>query len=177
MNRVQFQSGLSMAEFMKRYGTDEQCEAALVGSRWPARNKPVENEERVRGFAWRLSSELVNSVQRTPLDAGCSRVRKDWEVPPTRLPQDVQPLDLSSTDGVPKTRESSGPTVSTSEAVPTFLPVSHLRSSKCSAGIRHRWPRCQDCLYEAFSVLAAVLSASAIDLHDLRTSRLYTLAK
>ncbi len=36
MNRVQFQPGLSMAEFMRRYATEEQCEAALIASRWPA---------------------------------------------------------------------------------------------------------------------------------------------
>jgi ribosomal protein L37AE/L43A len=36
MNRVQFQPGLSMAEFMDRYGSDAQCEAALVESRWPS---------------------------------------------------------------------------------------------------------------------------------------------
>jgi ribosomal protein L37AE/L43A len=35
MNRVQFQRGLSMAEFMQRYGTEAQCEAALIASRWP----------------------------------------------------------------------------------------------------------------------------------------------
>ena len=35
-NRVQFQPGLSMAEFMDRYGRDEQCEAALIESRWPS---------------------------------------------------------------------------------------------------------------------------------------------
>jgi ISXO2 transposase-like protein/transposase-like zinc ribbon protein len=35
MNRVQFQRGLSMAEFMDQYGTDAQCEAALIASRWP----------------------------------------------------------------------------------------------------------------------------------------------
>ncbi len=35
MNRVQFQPGLSMAEFLNRYGSDEQCEAALIESRWP----------------------------------------------------------------------------------------------------------------------------------------------
>jgi len=35
MNRVQFQAGLSMAEFLNRYGSEEQCEAALVASRWP----------------------------------------------------------------------------------------------------------------------------------------------
>ena len=36
MNRVQFQRGLSMAEFMDQYGSDEQCEAALIASRWRA---------------------------------------------------------------------------------------------------------------------------------------------
>ena len=36
MNRVQFQPGLSMAEFMDRYGSDDKCEAALIDSRWPA---------------------------------------------------------------------------------------------------------------------------------------------
>ena len=35
MNRVQFQPGLSMAEFMARYGSDGSCEAALIESRWP----------------------------------------------------------------------------------------------------------------------------------------------
>ena len=36
MNRVQFQAGLSMAEFMNRYGSDDKCEAALIESRWPS---------------------------------------------------------------------------------------------------------------------------------------------
>jgi ribosomal protein L37AE/L43A len=36
MNRVQFQPGLSMAEFIQRYGSDDKCEAALIESRWPA---------------------------------------------------------------------------------------------------------------------------------------------
>ena len=35
MNRVQFQAGLSMAEFMDRFGSDDKCEAALVAARWP----------------------------------------------------------------------------------------------------------------------------------------------
>jgi ribosomal protein L37AE/L43A len=35
MNRVQFQRGLSMAEFMDQYGSDAHCEAALIASRWP----------------------------------------------------------------------------------------------------------------------------------------------
>lgn len=36
MNQVQFQRGLSMSDFMARYASDEQCEAALIASRWPA---------------------------------------------------------------------------------------------------------------------------------------------
>jgi hypothetical protein len=35
MNRVQFQPGLSMPEFMALYGTDEHCEQAVCASRWP----------------------------------------------------------------------------------------------------------------------------------------------
>ena len=35
INQVQFQRGLSMAEFIERYGSEEQCHAALVASRWP----------------------------------------------------------------------------------------------------------------------------------------------
>jgi ribosomal protein L37AE/L43A len=35
MNRVQFQPGLSMHEFLHRYGTDQQCEQALAEHRWP----------------------------------------------------------------------------------------------------------------------------------------------
>jgi ribosomal protein L37AE/L43A len=34
-NRVQFQRGLSIAQFMERYGTEEKCEAAVAASRWP----------------------------------------------------------------------------------------------------------------------------------------------
>ena len=36
MNRVQFQAGLSMAEFMDCFGSDEKCEAALIALRWSA---------------------------------------------------------------------------------------------------------------------------------------------
>lgn len=35
MNGVQFQPGLSMFEFLERYGTEAQCEDALAASRWP----------------------------------------------------------------------------------------------------------------------------------------------
>jgi hypothetical protein len=33
MNHVQFQPGLSMADFMRRFGTQAQCEAALTAAR------------------------------------------------------------------------------------------------------------------------------------------------
>ena len=36
INAVQFQKGLSMVEFMDRYGTEEKCQAAVVAQRWPA---------------------------------------------------------------------------------------------------------------------------------------------
>jgi ribosomal protein L37AE/L43A len=35
MNRMQFQQGLSMAEFQGRYGSEDQCERAMIESRWP----------------------------------------------------------------------------------------------------------------------------------------------
>ena len=35
MNRIQFQQGLSMPEFIKDYGTETQCEQALESVRWP----------------------------------------------------------------------------------------------------------------------------------------------
>lgn len=35
-NKVQFQKGLSEAEFERRYGTEERCQAEVVGWRWPA---------------------------------------------------------------------------------------------------------------------------------------------
>jgi transposase-like protein len=35
MNRVQFQSGLSMPDFLKQFGSEAQCEAELEQARWP----------------------------------------------------------------------------------------------------------------------------------------------
>ena len=35
MNKIQFQAGLSIKEFQRRYGSEAQCEEALVMSRWP----------------------------------------------------------------------------------------------------------------------------------------------
>lgn len=35
MNRIQFQPGLSLVAFLRDYGTEAQCEAAVVLARWP----------------------------------------------------------------------------------------------------------------------------------------------
>ena len=35
MNQIQFQRGVSLPEFFDRYGTEEQCAAALATMRWP----------------------------------------------------------------------------------------------------------------------------------------------
>ncbi|SER48556.1 Transposase zinc-ribbon domain-containing protein [Nitrosomonas sp. Nm51] len=35
LNKIQFQAGMSLHEFLRQYGTEEQCEAALSVSRWP----------------------------------------------------------------------------------------------------------------------------------------------
>ena len=66
MNRVQFQPGLSMAEFLERYGSEDKCEAALVAARWP------------KGFACpacglRVHSVFVRSSRRYWQCAACRR--------------------------------------------------------------------------------------------------------
>jgi len=35
VNRIQFQPGMSLSQFLELYGTEEQCEAALEQTRWP----------------------------------------------------------------------------------------------------------------------------------------------
>ena len=50
MNRVQFQRGLSMSEFLDRYGSEDKCEAAVVAARWP------------KGFACPACGSAVHSV-------------------------------------------------------------------------------------------------------------------
>lgn len=34
-NKVQFQKGISLTQFLQEYGTDEQCFEALCQWRWP----------------------------------------------------------------------------------------------------------------------------------------------
>ena len=35
MNQIQFQHGLSLHEFMRDFGSEQQCEEALAKARWP----------------------------------------------------------------------------------------------------------------------------------------------
>jgi len=35
MNKIQFQKGMSLNQFLARYGDEQQCEAALEDARWP----------------------------------------------------------------------------------------------------------------------------------------------
>lgn len=35
LSAIRFQKGLSLSEFQRLYGTEEQCEAALENARWP----------------------------------------------------------------------------------------------------------------------------------------------
>ena len=35
INTIQFQPGLSLPQFCALYGTEQQCESALVAARWP----------------------------------------------------------------------------------------------------------------------------------------------
>ena len=75
MNRVQFQAGLSIAEFMDRYGSDDKCEAALIESRWlaalPARRAAVATAARFGAKAGCTSSappaatNAASSVERS----------------------------------------------------------------------------------------------------------------
>ena len=50
-NRVQYQEGLSLSDFIQAYGTEEKCLAALELARWPARASIVHGVGKVRALA------------------------------------------------------------------------------------------------------------------------------
>ena len=57
MNRVEFHKGLSLPEFMERYGTEAQCEQALVaGCEQTGDRKPAANSRGVLARADRTTS-------------------------------------------------------------------------------------------------------------------------
>jgi len=48
MNRIQFQPGLWMPEFLKEYGTEFQCEQALETVHWPDGLPPLRGARSLR---------------------------------------------------------------------------------------------------------------------------------
>ena len=76
INRVQFQKGLSMAEFFERYGNEEQCHAALVALRWPgsfARTAVARNTARSCAKSVGIGSAVPAEPSSPSPAARCSR--------------------------------------------------------------------------------------------------------
>lgn len=73
MNRLQFQKGLSLPHFMARYGTEAQCEQALIAARWPDGFVcPAYSARHARATfrrEGRLYWQCAVSVRRTHLDS------------------------------------------------------------------------------------------------------------
>jgi hypothetical protein len=72
MNRVQFQPGLSMPEFLRQFGTEAQCEAALEQARWP--EGFLHRNLRFTAFALLLDRRAGYRAERTE-HAAVSRLR------------------------------------------------------------------------------------------------------
>lgn len=98
INPIQLQKGLSLVEFMPRYGTEARCEAALVALRWP------------EGFACpacrhRQASEFVRGGLRYWQCAACRRqtslyagtVFEHTRLPLTKWFLAIHPLTQSKT--------------------------------------------------------------------------------
>ena len=80
MNRIQFQPGLSLTAFLRDYGTEAQCEAAVVAARWPegfvcdrcgcTRFSPTHNGRRLwqcKECAYQSSSIVGSVMENTKL--------------------------------------------------------------------------------------------------------------
>ena len=63
-NAVQFQKGLSEPAFERQYGTEEQCRAVVVASRWP------------NGFECPACGDRQHSVVTTRALYQCSACRR-----------------------------------------------------------------------------------------------------
>lgn len=104
MNRLQFRPGLSMAEFMGRFGMEGQFEDAVCASRWPD------------GFACpRCGISQPSSFRRegrlyfqcTACRHQCS-VISDTIFEATKLPFEALVLDHASADAVQEQRRGAG---------------------------------------------------------------------
>ncbi len=80
MNRIQFHPGLSFPAFLHNYGTEAQCEAAVVAARWPdgfvcdrcayTRFSPTHNGPRLwqcKGCGYQSSSIVGSVMEHTKL--------------------------------------------------------------------------------------------------------------
>ena len=73
MNQVQFQRSVSVPEFFERYGTEEQCAAALVAMRWPGGfrcSRCSSGAHYVIGHGQRKLFQCRNCRHQTSLTAG-----------------------------------------------------------------------------------------------------------
>ena len=73
MNRIQFQPGMSLSEFMQTYGTRGQCEAAVERSRWPRGFECPECGARAHCVVWhdRVKTFQCNACrEQTTLTSG-----------------------------------------------------------------------------------------------------------
>lgn len=84
INQVQFQKGLSMPEFLLRYGTEAQCRAAIVAMRWPdgfvcprCQATKYSRFDRGRRTYWQCSA------CRTQTTATCGTIFQDTRLPLT----------------------------------------------------------------------------------------------
>ena len=77
INTVQFQKGLSMVEFMNRYGTQEKCHAAVVAQRWPAGFVCPDCGE-TRHCTFERKGLMYWQPGRRPSYVYCSRLAKNW---------------------------------------------------------------------------------------------------
>lgn len=85
INRIQFQKGLSMAEFMENYGTEEKCHASLVASRWPDGFVCQNCGETHHSVFWRKSLQYWQcSTCRKQTTAICGTIFQSTKLPLTR---------------------------------------------------------------------------------------------
>jgi hypothetical protein len=70
-NKVQFQKGMSLSEFLEHYGTEAQCEAALIAWRWPQGCRRFRGRRRDGAFAGdvRACCPSAASLQARPAGA------------------------------------------------------------------------------------------------------------
>ena len=70
-NRVQFQQGQSLHDFLELDGTDQQCEQALFQARWPHGSRcPACNDHKHRQLRTRRGLQCIRCKEQTSLTAG-----------------------------------------------------------------------------------------------------------